>query len=65
MSRLARLGAEVFAIAFGAAAVFALDALARPSNRFFRVADSKEPLKTCACNLLTASDAAAGAVKRA
>jgi hypothetical protein len=29
--------------------------LARLSKRFFKVTDSKEPLKTCAWSLLTAS----------
>ena len=51
ISRLARFGADAFVV-FG---VCFDGALARLSKRFFKVTDSKEPLKTCAWSLLTAS----------
>jgi len=51
MSRLARFGADMFV---EVEACFD-GVLERLSSRFFNVTDSKEPLKTCAWSLLTAS----------
>lgn len=59
MSRLARFGADIFV---DVDAWFD-GAFARLSKRFFNVTDNKEPLKTCAWSLLTASCADADVVK--
>ena len=65
MSRLLRLGVGPlpgFCCAEDLAG-FAFAALARPSRRFFSVAERSEPLKTCAWSLFTASMAFAGVSK--
>ena len=58
MSRLARLGADVFV----EIDIFFDGALERLSRRFLRVTESREPLKTCAWSLLIASCADADVV---